>query len=97
MDRRTGRNRNFEEESSFGEKIMREFPYAEIFLLYLAVRLLWPPLSLPNNQEVQRPRPISKVGDGHHFLKSVLSGSKIYLVEMKMSLHDWLKNGWLQE
>ena len=52
MDCRTGRNRNFEEESGFGEKIMREFPYAEIFLLYLAVRLLWPPLSLPNNQEV---------------------------------------------
>jgi hypothetical protein len=52
MDRRTGRNRNFEEESSFGEKIMRGFPYAEIFLLYLAIRLLWPPLSLPNNQEV---------------------------------------------
>ena len=43
MDRRTGRNRNFEGESSFGEKIMREFPYAEIFLLYLAIRLLWPP------------------------------------------------------
>ena len=37
-------NYNFEEESSFGEKIMREFPYAEIFLLYLAIRLPWPPL-----------------------------------------------------
>jgi len=37
-------NYNFEEESSFGEKIMRGFPYAEIFLLYLAIRL-------PNNQE----------------------------------------------
>jgi len=37
-------NYNFEEESGFGEKIMKEFPYAEIFLLYLAVRLLWPPL-----------------------------------------------------
>jgi len=45
-------NHNLGEESGFGEEMMRGFPYAEIFLLYLAVRPLWPPLSLPNNQEV---------------------------------------------
>ena len=37
-------NLNFGEGCGSSGEIMRGFPYAEIFLLYLAVRLLSPPL-----------------------------------------------------
>jgi len=38
-----------------------------------------------------------KLAQGQHFLSSVVSGPKIYLIGDEDELADWLQFGWLKE